>query len=47
MIRRAGVVESEEYTDAGTSVVAHVPPSVANRLRTMAWVDVSGATGAE
>jgi GTP-binding protein HflX len=47
VIRRAGVVESEEYTDAGTSVVAHVPPSVANRLRKMAREDEAWAKAAE
>jgi len=46
VIRRAGVVESEEYTDAGTSVVAHVPPSVANRLRKMAREDEAWAKAA-
>ena len=45
-IRRVGVVEKEEYGDAGVFVAAHVPPPTARRLRRFAGSSANERTGA-
>ncbi len=40
-VRKAGVVESEEYWQGGARVVAHVPPPTARRLARLAVTDSS------